>query len=525
MIGGGGFGVNPNKVTGAFGTVAGGVKNSAADRAAVAGGSSNTASGIRSAIGGGYNNLASGQLATVGGGSYNAATANSATVGGGISNDATGGASTVAGGENNLADAIDCTVGGGTGNHAGTWMSTVGGGAGNQATHSFCTVGGGYYNEATGYESTIAGGDRNWAHGSYSTVAGGAPLNNDVPPTLNNRATGIFSTIGGGGNNRAEGEGATICGGSSNAATGAYTAVGGGWLNTAGGDYSVIGGGGGDPNDGQSGAITKNRTFKKYCVVAGGMNNQAGLDDAEPLDGAWAAVSGGYGNVADGWTAAIGGGYDNHASGIDSTIGGGQSNHASGNNATVPGGYYCSANGIDSFAAGCQAVAQGNGTFAWADYAGGTFTVSTANEFAARATGGVYFYTNTALTAGSYLAAGSSTWANVSDREAKRNFSAVDGTQVLDKLASMPISTWSYKSEKDTIRHMGPMAQDMHAAFGLGDSDKSITTIDGDGVALAAIQGLNKKLDDQNRKQGTEIAALRGEIETLKTMIRQMAQK
>jgi len=101
----------------------------------------------------------------------------------------------------------------------------------------------------------------------------------------------------------------------------------------------------------------------------------------------------------------------------------------------------------------------------------------------------------------------------------------VDGTQVLDKLASMPISTWSYKSEKDTIRHMGPMAQDMHAAFGLGDSAKSITTIDGDGVALAAIQGLNKKLDDQNRKQGTEIAALRGEIETLKTMIRQMAQK
>jgi hypothetical protein len=52
------------------------------------------------------------------------------------------------------------------------------------------------------------------------------------------------------------------------------------------------------------------------------------------------------------------------------------------------------------------------------------------------------------------------------------------------------------------------MAQDFHAAFGLGDSDKSITTIDAGGVALAAIKGLNEKLEEEN-------AALREKVDRL----------
>jgi hypothetical protein len=101
-----------------------------------------------------------------------------------------------------------------------------------------------------------------------------------------------------------------------------------------------------------------------------------------------------------------------------------------------------------------------------------------------------YLYTNGALMAGSYLAAGSSTWAVVSDRDQKDNVAAVSGSEVLEKLAAIPTSTWNYKSEDRSTRHMGPMAQDFHAAFGLGDSDKAIGMIDADGVALAAIQGL-----------------------------------
>jgi hypothetical protein len=42
------------------------------------------------------------------------------------------------------------------------------------------------------------------------------------------------------------------------------------------------------------------------------------------------------------------------------------------------------------------------------------------------------------------------------------------------------------------------MAQDFHAAFGVGPDDKHIATVDADGVALAAIQGLNQKVESEN---------------------------
>ncbi len=41
------------------------------------------------------------------------------------------------------------------------------------------------------------------------------------------------------------------------------------------------------------------------------------------------------------------------------------------------------------------------------------------------------------------------------------------------------------------------MAQDFHAAFQLGDSEKAISTVDASGVALVAIQALKRKSDEQ----------------------------
>ena len=41
------------------------------------------------------------------------------------------------------------------------------------------------------------------------------------------------------------------------------------------------------------------------------------------------------------------------------------------------------------------------------------------------------------------------------------------------------------------------MAQDFYAAFSLGQGDTTINTVDADGVALAAIQGLNYKLEQK----------------------------
>ena len=124
---------------------------------------------------------------------------------------------------------------------------------------------------------------------------------------------------------------------------------------------------------------------------------------------------------------------------------------------------------------------------------------------------GSYFYTSEDLSTGSYLAPGSGSWTSVSDRAAKENLDLVDKQEVLRKLVAIPVTTWNYKAEGPSIRHMGPMAQDLHAAFGLGDSDKSITSIDADGVTLAAIQGLHEIL----QKKDEEIASLQTRVAAL----------
>ena len=61
----------------------------------------------------------------------------------------------------------------------------------------------------------------------------------------------------------------------------------------------------------------------------------------------------------------------------------------------------------------------------------------------------------------------------------------------------MPITTWQYKTSREG-RHLGPIAEDFKQAFGLAGDGKSIPTVDADGVALAAIQGLNAKLEEEN---------------------------
>jgi hypothetical protein len=63
-------------------------------------------------------------------------------------------------------------------------------------------------------------------------------------------------------------------------------------------------------------------------------------------------------------------------------------------------------------------------------------------------------------------------------------------------LAGIPITEWNYKTQDPSNRHIGPMAQDFYAAFGLSDDELYISPIDTDGVALAAIQGLYEIVQD-----------------------------
>ena len=96
----------------------------------------------------------------------------------------------------------------------------------------------------------------------------------------------------------------------------------------------------------------------------------------------------------------------------------------------------------------------------------------------------------------------------------KANLSPISPQDVLEKVATLPISEWNFK--QDNVRHLGPMAQDFHAAFGLGADDAHIATVDADGVALAAIQGLNQKLEQEN-------AELKARLERLEQLVERLA--
>ena len=129
----------------------------------------------------------------------------------------------------------------------------------------------------------------------------------------------------------------------------------------------------------------------------------------------------------------------------------------------------------------------------------------------ARAVGGVNFRTNAALTNGCSIAAGGSGWTCTSSRETKKDFTAMDVVEVLKHVAQMPITRWRYRTETSGAHHVGPMAEDFHAAFALGEDDKAINSIDASGVALAAIQGLNQLLG----KKDVEIQAQNERIKML----------
>jgi hypothetical protein len=93
----------------------------------------------------------------------------------------------------------------------------------------------------------------------------------------------------------------------------------------------------------------------------------------------------------------------------------------------------------------------------------------------------------------------------------KHAFRTLDGEDVLSRIAAMPVTEWSYKAQEPGIRHIGPTAQDFHAAFGLGEDPLRIGTLDADGVALAAVRALEAR----TRALQEEVEALRLRLDTL----------
>ena len=463
----------PNRVVADYGTVGGGHgnvaggeespgKDSADGRqpigiaSTVAGGLFNTAWGLASTIGGGVVNRTMLQEDTIAGGSFNLASGPEATIGGGLFNNAIARGATLGGGGQNTASGFYSTVGGGAGNFATGSTSTVAGGDNNNASASEATVSGGTNNTASDHGSSVGGGSGNIASGYHSTVSGG----------FANTASNHYATVGGGNANTASLNGATIGGGSVNGASGWMATVGGGSENSARGQHNTIAGG-----------------------------------DRNETDNTWATVGGGMVNTATNSCA---------------TVGGGGQNSAGGWYATVPGGRDNSAEGQYSFAAGRNAKANHNGTFLWADSSNFDFPSTATDEFSARATGGVRFVTaidgaGTPI-AGVKLDPGDNAWEILSDRNAKENFVTLDTREILRRLSDLPVTQWNYKGQDPSDKHIGPMAQDFFAAFGLSADDHHISTIDADGVALAAIQGLYEIVKEKDR----DLQTLQTENEELK---------
>ena len=358
-------------------------------------------------------------------------------------------------------------------------------------------------------------------------------------------ASGDFSVVGGGERNTASGDHSVVSGGMANRATGQYSWVGGGLYSYADGWYSVVPGGlrnqiGTDSHYSTIGGGRSNNIpdMVVYATISGGDGNKigSGLGDFATVSGgrendaraAASTIGGGGKNVIE--TAAsfatIAGGWDNTATGQFSVVGGGRLNRSIGDNSMVPGGLSCEAHGHYSFAAGRNAKATNVAAFVWADSNDFDFTSSANNEFSVRATGGVRLVSGIdgsgGITAGISLAAGASAWSTLSDRNRKKQFAPVDNETVLEKLDSVAVTSWRYEWENEsTVKHIGPTAQDFKHAFYPGRDDKSITTLEVDGVALAAIKGL-KARDDQ--KSG-RINELEQENENLKQTLNELLRR
>lgn len=262
-------------------------------------------------------------------------------------------------------------IGGFSGNKVGPNVAgaTVGGGGTqsviNSVTAQFGTVSGGGLNTASGSNATVGGGFQNVAGNLNATVGGGSA----------NMATGSSATIAGGKDNTAGGFMAAIGGGKTNTADGSYSTVSGGNTNSANVEYATVSGGKDNTATGAS------------ATISGGQSNIAGAE--------WGTISGGWNNAVNGSGATVSGGRDNAANGELATVSGGQNNIASGANSTVMGGQFNNAASSFSLASGYRAkidVAH-YGSFLFADQSAYDFHSAAANEFAARATGGVRFVT------------------------------------------------------------------------------------------------------------------------------------
>jgi len=392
-------------------------------------------------------------------------------------------------------------------------------------------------------------GHPNVIGGAYNTVAAGAAGATIGGGAFNEVQTNAaYSTIGGGSANiiQTDAYHSTIGGGYQNTIQGdaRNAAIGGGWKNTIWSNTteSIIGGG--NHNTIQTSASSSTigggmnntiQTGASYSIIGGGFNNTI------QTNATLATIPGGFFNVAAGGYSFAAGyrAKANHQGAFvwaDSQIADFASTATDEFNIRAQNGVRIQANkGIhldaqdapiivrdwDLFATNASGSKAGIGR--WGLFMEpSTLTVGIPSDDVPNR----YFRVSKYSTNGTATALMTVTQAGdvtaksfnpSSDRHLKENFETVSPEEVLAKVAALPISRWNFKGETETA-HVGPMAQDFHAAFGLGTDDKHIATVDADGVALAAIQGLNRKLEQKE----TEITELKEQLASLQEVVNRL---
>ena len=280
--------------------------------------------------------------------------------------------------------------------------------------------------------------------------------------------------------------------------------------------------------DCETGGMTYNA---KYATVGGGLMNRA----SEYMS----TVCGGKENRAISVGSTVCGGWSNQAGNGDgagfgyNVVGGGYSNNALGYYATVPGGRSNSAYGDYTLAAGTVSKANHPGSIVISANTAGGVVFNAADstwthhgeQMILRADSGFYFTNKSeppiyqvstrliATTTGACLTT-AGVWQDNCDRDTKENFADIDRAALLEKVASLPITQWNYKVDGSGFTHIGPVAQDFYAVFGVGYDDKSIAAMDEAGIALAAIQELYKKTARIDELEN-DVAALKKLVEEL----------
>lgn len=329
--------------------------------------------------------------------------------------------------------------------------------------------------------ATVAGGGtkyvgadwRNQVQGNFGTVGGGYA-----------NTAGAYGSIGGGTGNSASASG-TVGGGSGNAATGSFSTVGGGEDNTASGDHSWAGG-------------------RHARTEAGIVKHNGAFVWADSNDGVFQS------SVPNEFAVRATGGF-RLVTAVDGSFNPARTFSINGNGAvTIPVlGIGPNVNLVQDAADGDARVRfsrkTDSGNF-WEIAAGSSANALYVNRQGYGSAMSLTPDGSNLLTMGNgaRLTAGGA-WTNASDRNAKENFSAVDAREVLAHVVSLPVTAWNYRSEPG-VKRIGPMAQDFYAAFGLGHDDTGISTVDESGVALAAIQGLNARIEEMS-------ATLRAELQ------------